>query len=113
MVKDSHKTGKIPNFNRRLSAFIQKRHAEHTAKRVAQDLYRASGQNVPVGTVYKWISADTFPSAERLGGLLIAYPTLGAALYGDVVDRARQVRKERLEEIIAKADAELEGYAYA
>ena len=109
MLKDSHDVRKSMDFRARLSAFIQERHKTHAAKRVARDLYRAAGTNVPVGTVYKWISAESFPSGERLTDLLITYPGLALALYGDVVDHARRARKAKLKTLIAEAEAELEG----
>ena len=107
MKNDYHETIKKADFKARLSGFIHNRHTAHRAKRVAQDIYTATGQTVPTATIYKWIDGDTFPGPERLAALMVTYPRLAAALYGDFFTRATAARRQQLKALVALAEAEL------
>lgn len=112
MDNNYHEMEKKLGFRARLSSYIQNRHPDNAAKRVARDIARTTGEGVPVSTIYKWIEAQAFPSLDRLALLLATYPGLALALYGDLVDTAREQRSARLEAIIADASLQLEALAH-
>lgn len=102
----------LVDFGAEFSAYVHKLHPHGTAKRVALDIERISGQRIPLSTVYKWISGEKRPTGPRRAAVLITYPEITLRLYGALVDNARRRQSARLQNVIAQADAALAGAGY-